>query len=382
MEISVRGENGTLYAICGIATDITDRMQAEEALRFAKFSIERAADAVYWVDPQAKILDVNEAASLMLGYSKEELCAMTVHDLNPDFQADGWPEFWAETQRSGTMVLETFHRAKNGRLIPIEVSVNYLSYEGKEYHCAFVRDITERKQAEEALRQKQFELERSQVQLQDLTSKLLTAQDSERQRIARDLHDDFSQRLAALTLDVASLQRHPPLLPELIGKALEPVREELTQLSDDLRQLAHRLHPSLLKHAGLGPAIEEHIHQAMRRTGLHITLKIRGVSDSLPLDLTTCLFRVFQESLQNVAKHAKATEVLVQLSGSSRGIGLSVRDNGTGFDFYDKSGHQKGLGLTSMKERLRLMNGILNIHSRPADGTKVCAWIPFREKTS
>jgi signal transduction histidine kinase len=136
-----------------------------------------------------------------------------------------------------------------------------------------------------------------------------------------------------------------------------------------------------LKHAGLRPALEEHIHQAMRRTGLHMTLTVRDVSDSLPLDLATCLFHVFQESLQNVAKHANATEVLVKLSGSSKGIGLSVMDNGTGFDFYDKSSHQRGLGLTSMKERLRMLNGFLNIHSRPADGTKVCAWIPFQEKT-
>ncbi|MGZ8405958.1 MAG: PAS domain S-box protein [Nitrospira sp.] len=136
-----------------LAHDITERKRAEQTLRLAKFSVERAADAVYWVDPQAGILDVNEAASLMLGYSKEELCAMTVHDLNPDFQADMWPGFWLETQRCGTMVIETVHRAKDGRLIPIEVSVNFLTYEGKEYHCAFVRNITERKRTEEKVHQ-------------------------------------------------------------------------------------------------------------------------------------------------------------------------------------------------------------------------------------
>lgn len=135
-----------------VLLDITERKRSEQALRLAKFSVERAADAVYWIDPQAKVLDVNEAASLMLGYSKDELCAMTLHDLSPDFQADMWPGFWAETKRRGAMVFETAHRAKNGQMIPIEVSVNYLLYEGKEYHCAFVRDITERKRAREELR--------------------------------------------------------------------------------------------------------------------------------------------------------------------------------------------------------------------------------------
>jgi PAS domain S-box-containing protein len=241
-------------------------------------------------------------------------------------------------------------------------------------------EIAERKQAEEALHQNQRELQSSQAQLQDLTSELLTAQERERQRIARDLHDDFSQRLAALVFDVASLQRHPPLMPELIGKALEPVREELTQLSDDLHTLAYRLHPSLLRHAGLEMAIEDYIHEAIERAGLCVSLEAKNLPKSIPLDWSTCLFRVFQESLQNVAKHAKATEVSVKLSGSSKGIGLSVIDNGKGFDANDKSGHQEGLGLISMQERLRLLNGFLNIHSRPADGTKVCAWIPFQEK--
>ncbi|MBC7837784.1 MAG: PAS domain S-box protein [Nitrospiraceae bacterium] len=150
--LAVDRESGPVTHWQTALLDISEQKQTEGALRLAKFSMERAADAVYWIDQRARILDVNEAASLMLGYSKDELCAMTVHDLSPDFQTDKWPEFWAETQRCGTMVLETVHRAKNGQLIPIEVSVNYLFYEGKEYHCAFVRDITERKRLDTALR--------------------------------------------------------------------------------------------------------------------------------------------------------------------------------------------------------------------------------------
>jgi PAS domain S-box-containing protein len=151
--LAVDRESGPVTHWQTVLLDISEQKRTEGALRLAKFSMERAADAVYWIDQQARILDVNEAASLMLGYSKDELYAMTVHDLNPDFQKEQWLEFWAETQRCGTMVLETVHRAKNGRLIPIEVSVNYLFYEGKEYHCAFVRDITERKRGAEEIAQ-------------------------------------------------------------------------------------------------------------------------------------------------------------------------------------------------------------------------------------
>jgi PAS domain S-box-containing protein len=164
----VTESDGRRVRLVGSHTDITERKQSEATLRLAKFSVDRAADAVYWIGPQATILDVNEAASRMLGYSRDELCAMTVHDLNPDFQADSWPGFWAETQRCGTMVVETVHRAKNGRLIPIEVSVNYLSYEGKEYHCAFARDITERKRAEQAQAQLIEDLTRSRQHFQTL----------------------------------------------------------------------------------------------------------------------------------------------------------------------------------------------------------------------
>jgi signal transduction histidine kinase len=236
-----------------------------------------------------------------------------------------------------------------------------------------------RKQAEEALRQNQHELHRYQAQLEELTSKLLTAQESERQRIARDLHDDVSQRLAALVLDVASLEQQPPLLPELITDALGPVREQLERLSDDIHNLAYKLHPSLLEHAGLQPAVEDHIHHVTVRTGLRISLKASAIPGSLPLAQSTCLFRVLQESLQNIVKHANATDVTVRLSGSSHGIGLSVTDNGKGFDAGNKSAQKKGLGLISMQERLRLMNGFLRVHSRPTNGTKVCAWIPFKE---
>ncbi len=237
-----------------------------------------------------------------------------------------------------------------------------------------------RKQAEQVLQEKQRQVSRQQEQLRELTAKLLAAQESERRRIARDLHDDVSQRLAALVLDISSVEQQPPLLPEVTAKLLEPIREQLEQVSDDVHNLAYGLHPSLLEHAGLLPAVEDLIHQVTKRTGLPILFKVSGVPASIPREHAICLFRVLQESIQNVVKHAHAAEVIVGLSGSTRGIGLSVTDNGKGFDSRDKRAHQIGLGLISMQERLRLLHGYLRVHSRPADGTKVCAWIPFKER--
>ncbi|MBH0187052.1 MAG: sensor histidine kinase, partial [Nitrospira sp.] len=204
----------------------------------------------------------------------------------------------------------------------------------------------------------------------------------ERQRIARELHDDISQRLAALVLDVATLEQQPPTLPELIGHTLTPILEQIERLSDDVHNLAYKLHPSLLEHAGLQPAIEDHIREVAKRTGLAVFFEANHVPDSLSLDHSTCLFRVLQESLQNVVRHACATEVTVKLSRSSNGVVLSVIDNGQGFDASGKNAYHKGLGLTSMQERLRLLNGFLRIHSKPADGTKIFAWIPAKKENA
>ncbi|MBS0184317.1 MAG: response regulator [Nitrospira sp.] len=143
----------TFQAVADQLSQFCARERAEERLRQTQFAMEQAVDAIYWVDPQGKILYANEAASLMVGYSREELLGMTVHHLNPNFPASMWPGFWEETRQNKTMSLETSHRAKDGRLIPIDIRVSFLAYEGQEFHCAFVRDITERKRAEGALEQ-------------------------------------------------------------------------------------------------------------------------------------------------------------------------------------------------------------------------------------
>ena len=215
-----------------------------------------------------------------------------------------------------------------------------------------------------------------QEQLETLTGKLIEAQEQERRRIARDLHDDFNQRLAALSVELETIERAPSALSEPIVRHLAAIRGQVGQLSDDLHDLAYRLHPSLLEHVGLEIAVREHVAEFTKRTGLPVTFIAREVPRTLSPEMATGLFRVMQESLQNVFKHAQATSVTVRLSGSSKGIGLSVRDNGKGFDM-DTHTHRAGLGLMSMQERARLLGGFFRIHSGVTQGTKVCAWVPL-----
>ena len=135
----------------GVVEDITERKQVESALRFTQFCFDHAPDAVFWVNPEAKFVYVNDAACQVFGYTRDELLSKTVHDIDPDMPASAWGDHWRLLQNSTTLTMESRHRAKDGRIFPVELKLNYLQFEGKEYNCAFARDITERKQAQQAL---------------------------------------------------------------------------------------------------------------------------------------------------------------------------------------------------------------------------------------
>lgn len=151
-------EDGNAVAMEGFVSDITDRKTDQFQLQFTQFAVDHAGEAAFWMDATGKMTYVNEAACLSLGYTRQELMQMTIPDIDPNFPAEHWDEHWQKTKKLGSTRIETQHRAKDGRLIPVEVSINYVCFEGVEYHCSFVRDITERKQMEEALiqRERQF----------------------------------------------------------------------------------------------------------------------------------------------------------------------------------------------------------------------------------
>jgi signal transduction histidine kinase len=227
-----------------------------------------------------------------------------------------------------------------------------------------------RRQAEARLRTSQEALRSSYERIRDLGSRLLSAQDTERSRIARELHDDVSQEMARLMLDLSLLARAGnDHTQKMSCEALTRARSIATSVHD----LSHRLHPANLRLLGLVPSIEGLLDE-LSRHALSIAFTHENVPRKLPAELTLCLFRVAQQALQNAIEHSHATRVSIDLSGGPEGLTLTVIDDGVGFDVDAVWG--KGLGLISMSERVTAIGGTLAIHSTPGAGTRLTAAMP------
>ncbi|HKC95888.1 MAG TPA: ATP-binding protein [Nitrospira sp.] len=246
---------------------------------------------------------------------------------------------------------------------------------GERLRIAF-RDITREKETEEMLRQHQVELEANRTELQDLMGKLFTAQEEERRRIACDIHDDHCQRLTALILEASALaNQFKAAMPSLLPR-MESMKEKLSDILDDFRHLTHELHPRHLETVSLAWSMRSYIKEFSNYSGLRIDFSEEGIPGHLPMPITICLYRLLQESLGNIYKHANATSVRIRLSGTPDQIRLSVVDDGTGFTPGVSKGHRKGLGLTSMQERVRPLRGRISIESAVGRGTSVTVMVP------
>lgn len=218
--------------------------------------------------------------------------------------------------------------------------------------------------------------------LRTLAGKLLTVQDEERRRISRDLHDDVNQRLGAIGLHLDSLCRDLPASPNAVRRLIRAIRRHVGELSDDVRQLAYRFHQTTVEDLGLAVALQRYINEFVKRTGMKARFIKPRSPEPLPLRLATCLYRIAQESLGNVGLHAKASQVTIELSVRSDSLSLSILDNGIGMDLEEVRTRRPGLGLLSMQERVRLLNGSVEWHSAPGEGTKVVARLPWPTERS
>ena len=230
-------------------------------------------------------------------------------------------------------------------------------------------ETSRRRQAQAHLRGSQDALRTSYERIRTLGARLLNAQDTERARIARELHDDVSQQLALLSVDLELLRREA----DPNGRSLNQVVDRTQAISRSLHDLAHSLYPAKLRLMGLVAALQG-LQREAGRSGLHITFTHHNMPPSLPPDLTLCLFRVAQEALQNAIKYSEAHGVAMRLDASPEGIRLSIADDGLGFDVEGAIG--RGLGLISMRERIEAIGGHLDIRSGPGAGTRVEILVP------
>jgi PAS domain S-box-containing protein len=224
-------------------------------------------------------------------------------------------------------------------------------------------DVTERKIAQDALAA--------------LSGRLIEAQDEERKRIAREIHDDYNQRLAVLAIDLEELAEN---VGDASGEGSQKVHElfnRISELGADLHSLSHRLHSSTLESLGLVAGLKAFCAEFSDQQGIQVDFASENVPRGIPGDMALCIFRIAQEALRNVKRHSGANRAEVRLEWSDNSLHLSVFDRGRGFD-SNKPSVECGIGIRSMEERLRLLGGQLEIHTRPMEGSRIHAWLPFK----
>jgi PAS domain S-box-containing protein len=219
-----------------------------------------------------------------------------------------------------------------------------------------------------------IERERAEGVLRELAGRLIDAQEEERKRIGRELHDHISQTLGVLTVTIDQLRADRAITPG-VAEALEELRRKTGDITDDVRRLSHRLHSSTLDYLGLAPALQKLVSEFSERHDIAITFAQASVPRSLPSEVALCLFRVAEEGLTNIAKHSRARSARVHIAGTEDGLHLTVEDAGEGFDVAG-SESKAGLGFVSMQERLRVLHGTIRVDSAPSRGTRLDVWVP------
>jgi signal transduction histidine kinase len=267
----------------------------------------------------------------------------------------------AALERDGEWNGELTQTTRDSRQLIVESrQVLICDPDGRRFVLETNRDITERKQAELAL--------------EELAGRLIHAQEQERSRIGRELHDHISQLLGVLMIKIDQLRAHPAT-PSAIAGALNDVRHCASDITDDVHRLSHRLHSSALDYLGLVPALQKLVAEFSDHHNIPVELTHASLPTPVPADVALCLFRVTEESLNNVARHSHASAARVDVNGAPDGVHLTVKDDGKGFDMTQLQS-RTGLGFVSMQERLRVLRGTVRIDSAPSRGTTIDVWVP------
>ena len=353
--------SGTFLGYIGTGLDETERMLAEDVCSRYAAIVESSDDAIIGADRNGAITHWNKGTERLYGYSASEAIGNDITFLQPADQSDSRQILARVLDGRQLREYETVRQRKDGTRVSVALTISpILDSEGQiTGKSAIARDITERKRAEEVL--------------SGMSRRLIEAQEQERTRIARELHDDINQRLALLAVELEQARENPA---EYEQRMLE-LQRKIQEMANDVQALSHELHSAKLEYLGAVSGMRSWCREFAERRKMEIEFKSSEGLSSVSSDVGLCLFRVLQEALHNAARHSGAGRVEVQLWEHAEEIHLVINDQGRGFEI-ERAMQGKGLGLTSMQERVRLMKGKIHIRSTLMAGTTIHVQVPFR----
>ena len=366
--------------------EIDERRQTEEALARQVTLVQdlynNAPCGYHSLDPEGIFVQINDTELAWLGYAREEVLgrmkfsdivtgdSLKVHQqVFPEFKARGWVR---------DVEYELIRR--DGTVMPVSLSATAIKDKAGHFLMSrsTVFDITERKRTEEAIRQ-------SELRLRHLTAQLLTAQEEERHRISLALHDDLGQSLMVLKLQLRGIEKNLPPGPGA-AKSRDECSVALDYLDTtikNIRRISQNLRPAILENFGLGSALQSLVNEFCQRQELKCSFELDDLGQAFPTETEIVIYRIFQEMLTNIGKHAQASQVDIVVKKRQDHVHFSINDNGSGFDVKEVlagTANTGGMGLGSMEERVRMLDGALQLWSEVGKGTRISFDVPLHYK--
>jgi len=330
-----------------------------------------ANDIILVTDQSLRIVEANDRAITSYEYTRDELLNLHLIDLYPPGSEQVLDTLMRHVEEESGLIFEVMQQRKNGTTFPVEVSLRLLELEGEKLFQEIIRDITERKRTEEVLKQ-------SEKNMRYLASQLLSAQEDERKRLSRELHDELGHALLALKLQVESVEEQ--LLPQQVTlkREVKKILEFINSTIEEVRRLYLDLSPGDLEDLGLSTALHSLIDDfSQLQKHIRWTIKLDNLDGLFALSTQTAIYRIVQEALTNIGKHAKPKNVFLRIKREKQEVSFTIEDDGIGFDRHKVVNEKRTLGLLTMEERVKILGGTFELWSQENRGAKISFIIPI-----